>query len=349
MQGKLKVQISLLAVALCVVFGAMLAGCYGSGYTPESAEAEQVIYEPVHYEHYEDACEADDNEEENVPSPPTEPTFEIVYEIKVESRTPGSPPGRFVFSNEPVEVGSTRWGHTKPYFPAGTFVAFISGNDGALRRMGFHASVYCDGHGNPVSLSSINYEMQLTNVMMGFRDYIQIEVHYFEHWYGPVYIGVYHPPWEYLFPPRDESSPPTYLRFELDNKTYTINGEVRELITAPFIDSETGVIMLPAQALADAFGHFFEVMDFGFYGMLTAVFYPFQPNGTFLAHVGWRSQRRPDVYNEMVGDCLFVSVFAALGSTTRNRTTVGYVRFIDDGIYVWESEDAAREWRNWTN
>jgi len=341
MQGKLKVQISLLAVALCVVFGAMLAGCYGSGYTPESADDEQVTYAHAHYEHYEDACEADDNEEENVPSPPTEPTFEIAYEIEVESRTPGNPPGRFVFSDKPVEVSSTQNGYPKYYFPADTIFAFISKSDDALGRIDFGFSVYCDVFG-VASLALFEYEAQLTQTMMGFLRDNRTSGFTGTSSYEDVYIGVYHPPWEYFFPPLDESSPPPLLRFELDNTAYTVNGEARELVTAPFIDDETGLTMLPAQTLADAFGYFAEVVTV-WRIVPMAIFYH-ETHGVFWVEANVRCLRS-NRNALIVDDCLFVSVFACIGNSRINRTTVGYVRLMGNGIYVWESEDAAREWQ----
>ncbi|MCL2355778.1 MAG: copper amine oxidase N-terminal domain-containing protein [Defluviitaleaceae bacterium] len=352
MRGKLRISVSLLAVALCVVFGAMLTGCYDSAYTPEEEDDEQVIYEPVHYEPYEDVCEK--QKPEPTPSPPTEPSFEVVYEIKVESRTPGNPPGRFVFSNEPVaaeEAGSTHFRrYTKHYFPAGTVFAFISDSDDTLREVYFSTHVHCSGINVPVSLVMYGYEFHLTEVMMGFTADIRVIASSYE----SIHIGVYHPPWEYLFPPRDEAIPPTYLRFELNSITYTLNEEPRELVTAPFIDDDTGLIMLPAQALADAFGYFVEVLEFGFRKPV-AVFYCEPRGGTFLMDlnlIDGRTDpitlvRNPDV--SLIGECLFVSVFALRGTTAHNRTMFGYVRFIGDGIYVWESEDAAREWQRLMN
>jgi hypothetical protein len=269
-----------------------------------------------------------DTSYEYIPVTPIEPSFEVVYEIEVVSAfvtfvNPDAPPGRLLFSNGRIYMEEpARWSSTRElfFFPAGTIVSFMS-YDGTMRLVSLHSRMR-DGSSNlTTQMYWEGYEVRLPEIMYGIMTDSVIGA-----------LGYFLIDIRVLLPDVD-TFPPTHLRFEIGNTTYTHNGVYHELETPPFIDEETNLLKVPVLIALDALGYFWEIVhvyDNKYFALVV------NNEGSFsIFDIGFPLGVDTVTY---VGDCLFAVV--------HNNTVMwlGYARRTGNFIDIWASAEDAALW-----
>ncbi|MCL2357730.1 MAG: copper amine oxidase N-terminal domain-containing protein [Defluviitaleaceae bacterium] len=340
--------LTLAVIILCLCVGVIgLAGCDEYAPVPKYVVANSACSSEV-ATHTPNPPDILEYEEEPATPSPTEPSFEVMYEIEVlrRPRDYDAPRGRFLFSDEPINPDEIDWGRggprEHPFFPAGTIVAFMPGSGEILLMIQLESRLWCNSSGNMASSSieRFEYEVRLPEVLFGLDHDIRLMPSYYE----SIRVGIL------LTAPEVDSqeySPlPTHLRFEIGNTLYLHNGAQKELETAPFINEETGHVMLPVITVTEALGYFSDIVHvFGYryyvlYGYRHFAI-AFNKTGDWWFHIRYidRPQYSPDNIIT-VNDCLFAAVQGVALISPQHE----YIRRDGNFIDVWASREDAAVW-----
>ncbi|MCL2355777.1 MAG: copper amine oxidase N-terminal domain-containing protein, partial [Defluviitaleaceae bacterium] len=229
------------------------------------------------------------------------------------------------------------WGrfrpHEHPFFPAGTAVAFMPRHGRTLRHLELIGQIWYEGNISSLGVERFGYEIRLPEVMFGTDQNVRIHPPRF---YESIRVGILLPVPE--IDDREYPILPTHLRFEIGSKVYIHNGVQKQLNTAPFINEETGHVMLPVLVITEALGYFHDVVhvfDNQYFALVL------NRTGDSEFYIRDIDEPRRGINNIVtVNGCLF----AALQGVALISSQHEYIRRDGNFIDVWASREDAAVW-----